>query len=64
MLSDTHLHSIKWKQGKLHGYPSGVGVGKDSDEIGFPSIWAETELQKPSLNTVEAKCQGPSDKPA
>ena len=52
---------ILLKQGRIHGYPSCVQVGRGSDEIDQPSSWAGAVTPKPPLNTKKAKRDGPMD---
>ena len=51
------------KQGRIHGYPSRVRVGRGSDEIDQPSSWAGAVTPKPPVNTKKAKHDGPTDGP-
>ena len=54
---------ILLKQGRIHGYPSCVQVGRGSDEIDQPSSWAGAVTPKPPVNTKKAKHDGPTDGP-
>ena len=42
------------KQGRIHGYPSCVRVGRGSDEIDQPSSWAGAITSKPPVNAEKA----------
>ena len=42
------------KQGRIHGYPSCVRVGRGSDEIDQPSSWAGAVTQKSPVNTEKS----------
>ena len=39
------------EQGRIHGYPSRVRVGRGSDEFEQPSSWAGAVTPKPTVNT-------------
>ena len=44
----------KRKQGRIHGYPSRVWVGRGNDEIDQPSSWAGVVTSKPPVNAKRA----------
>ena len=58
---------LYYKQGRIHGYPSRVGVGRGSDKIDQPSSWAGAVSPKPPVNAKKAKrdrwTDGPTDQP-
>ena len=52
----------KWqKQGRIHGYPSSVRVGRGNDEIDQPSNWAGAVTPKPPVNAEKAKRDRPTN---
>ena len=51
----------KWKQGRIHGYPSRVRVDRGNDEFDQPSSWAGAVTPKPPINAKKAKCYRPAD---
>ena len=44
------------KQGRIHGYPSRVRVGRGSDEIDQLGSWAGALTPKLLINAEKAKC--------
>ena len=48
------------KQGRIHGYPIRVWVGRGS-EIDQPSSWEGAVTQKLPINAKKAKREGPTD---
>ena len=51
------------KQGRIHGYPSRVRVGRGSDEIDQLGSWAGAVTPKPPVNAKKAKCYRPTGGP-
>ena len=51
------------KQGRIHGWPSRVRVGRGSDEIDQLGSWAGAVTPKPPVNAEKAKCYRPTDQP-
>ena len=52
----------KKEQGRIHGYPSRVWVGRGSDEIDQPSSWAGAVTPILPVNAEKAKCYRPTDR--
>jgi len=50
------------KQGRIHGYPSRVWVGKGSDGIYQPSSWAGAVTQKSPVKAEKSKGR-PTNRP-
>ena len=46
---------IVGKQGRIHGWPSRVRVGRGSDEIDQLGSWAGAVTPKPPVNVEKAK---------
>ena len=55
------------KQGRIHGYPSHVRVGRGSDEVDQLGSWAGAGAPKPPVIAEKAKCyrltDGQTDQP-
>ena len=51
------------KQGRIHGYPSRMRVGRGSDEINQQGSWAGAVTPKPPINADKAKCYRRTDRP-
>ena len=49
------------KQGRIHGYPSCVRVGRGSDEKGHLGSWPGAVTSKPPVNAEKAKCYQRTD---
>ena len=54
---------IVGKQGRIHGWPSRVRVGRGSDEIDQLGSWAGAVTPKPPVYAEKAKCYRPTDRP-
>ena len=55
-LSDVLVLYVMYEQGRIHVWPSCERVGRGSDEIGQPIIWAWTMIEKPLVHIEKAKC--------
>ena len=58
---------LKWKiekQGRIHGYPSRVRMGRSTDEMDQPSSWVGLVTPKPPIHANKAKCDGRTDGPS
>ena len=51
---DRQMILRELKQGRIHGYPSRVRVGRGSDEIDQPSSWAGAVTPKPPVNAKKS----------
>ena len=60
-MSQMFFNNIK--QGRIHGYPSRLQVGRGSDEIDQLGSWAGAVIPKPPINAKKAKCYRPTDGP-
>ena len=52
----------KDEQGRIHGNPSCMRVGRGSEEIDQPSSRAGAVTPKPPVNAEKAKCFQPTDR--